>query len=77
MNSSAIGLVTLAVLASAAVMAGTWWSSARSARRLQLERRQQRVLDLYAEREIAREQLLKAARRLKNSSPHGNILQLH
>jgi hypothetical protein len=76
MASSVIGLVTIGVLASAAVIAGLSWLDARSSRRGQLERRQQALLDVYAEREIARERLQKSARKMQKSSPHGTILQL-
>ena len=76
MASSVIGLVTIGVLASSAVIAGLSWLDARSRRRGQLERRQQALLDVYAEREIARERLRKSARKMQKSSPHGTILQL-
>ncbi len=76
MASSVLGLVTLGVLTSAAVILTLWWSSARADRRWQLDRRRRALLDVYAEREIAREQLRKAARQMQNSSPHGTILQL-
>ena len=76
MGNSVFVLVTSGFLASAAAIAMLGWSSVRAARQGQVERRRQVVLDAYAEREIARERLRKAARAERDSSPHGTILQL-
>ncbi len=75
MENSTIILVISGVLGLAAAMGILWLSRLRAARRWQVERRLQSVLDVFAEREIAREQVRKAARRIRNSSPHGIILQ--
>jgi hypothetical protein len=76
MLNSAVVLVTSGFLALAAAIGTLGWSSVKAARRGQVERRRQLVLDAYAEREIARERLRKAARARRDSSPHGTILQL-
>ncbi len=76
MVNSVFVLVTSGFLAFAAAMATLGWSGVKAARRGQVERRRQVVLDAYAEREIARERLRKAAQATRNSSPHGTILQL-
>lgn len=70
-----IGLAA-AVAAATAIVGFLAWSSFRAARSGQLERRLHLIFDAYAEREIARERIRKAARKIQNSSPHGNILQL-
>jgi hypothetical protein len=75
-ETSAFLLVGFAVVASAAAIAFLWWSSVRADHRWQTEKRLQAVLDVYAEREIARERLRKAARGGQDYSPHGTILQL-
>jgi len=75
-ETSAFMLVGLGVVASAAAVAFLWWSSVRAAHRRQTERRLHAVLDVYAEREIARELRRKAAQQRQNYSPHGTILQL-
>jgi hypothetical protein len=75
MENSTIVLVISGVLGLAGAMGILWLSRLRAARRWQGERRLQVVLDAFAEREIARERLRKAARRIRKSSPHGTILQ--
>jgi len=76
MVSSVFVLVTSGFLALAAAIGTLGWSGVKAARRGQVERRRQLVLDAYAEREIAREQIRKAARTTRDASPHGTILQL-
>jgi len=75
-ETSAFVLVGFGAVASAAAIAFLWWSSVRAADRWQTEKRLQAMLDVYAEREIARERLRKAAQQGQNYSPHGTILQL-
>ena len=75
MTTSAILLVILGVLASAAAVAILWGFSIRASHQGQIERRLQAVLNVYAEREIARERVRKNARKGRNYSPHGTILQ--
>jgi hypothetical protein len=76
MINSAIVLVTSGALAMAAAIGMLGWSGVRAARRGEVERRRQVVLDAYAEREVAREQQRKAARFTRKSSRHGTVLQL-
>jgi hypothetical protein len=75
-TTSAILLVILGVLASAAAVATLWGFSVRASHQGQMERRLQTVLNVYAEREIARESVRKNARKDRNYSPHGTVLQL-
>ena len=76
MLNSAVVLVTSGFLALAAAIGTLGWSSVKAARRGQVERRRQLVLDAYAEREIARESQKKAERTSRAASLHGTILQL-
>jgi len=76
MINSVVVLVTSGALATTAVISMLGWSGVRAARRGEVERRRQVVLDAYAEREIARERQRKAVRITRNSSPHGTVLQL-
>lgn len=65
-----------AVAAATAIVGFLGWSSLRAAQQGQVERRRHMLLDAYAEREIARERIRKTARRIRNATPHGTILQL-
>ena len=76
MINSAVVLVTSGAMVMAAAISMLGWSGVRAARRGEVERRRQVVLDAYAEREIARERQRKAARTSRNSSIHGTLLQL-
>ena len=76
MMNSAVVLVTSGLMAMAAAISMLGWSGVRAARRGEVERRRQVVLDAYAEREIARERQQKGVRISRNSSPHGIILRL-
>jgi hypothetical protein len=76
MMNSAVVLVTSGLVAMAAAFSMLGWSGARAARRGEVERRRQVVLDAYAEREIARERQRKAAHVSRNSSIHGTLLRL-
>jgi hypothetical protein len=75
MINGVVVLVMSGSLALTAAIGMLGWSGARAAKRGQVERRRQLVLDAYAEREIARERIRKAG--MRNPSPHGTILQLH
>ena len=76
MINSAVVLVTSGLLAVTAAVSMLGWSGVRAARRGEVERRRQVVLDAYAEREIARELQRKAKSTSRASSSHGTILQL-
>ena len=76
MMNSAVVLVTSGLMAMAAAISMLGWSGVRAARRGEIERRRQVVLNAYAEREIARERQQKGARISRNSSSHGTILRL-
>ncbi len=76
MENGVLIVLASAVAAATAIIGVLGWSSLRAARSGQLERRLHLIFDAYAEREIARERIRKAARKIQNSSPHGTILQL-
>jgi len=75
-TTSAILLLILGVLASAAAVAILWGFSVRASHQGQMERRLQAILNVYAEREIARERVRNKTRKDRDYTPHGTILQL-
>jgi hypothetical protein len=76
MESGVLIVLGSAVAAATAIVGFLSWSSFRAAHNGQVERRLQMILDAYAEREIARERIKRAARKNQNATPHGTILQL-